>query len=369
MAANPAYSDDKIVVDRTHHDYTDLKAPILSEQAGDKTVTSHDEKMPSESSKVYSDEKVASNSSKGFSDEKMSATEASNVSAPSDGKEAFVPGGTDDKIPAADTATPQAAEKIPADESISSATQRTPTDGSWATQTRSTSRSYREYTFHHASWKLNQDVVVDPNLQAVYFTESSGFSRSREDVVLHSVSSNMAMKGTSLTPEEGKCCQSVAFAQFAHRNPDSVQLGLGTSDRMNTVKWSQLTRSGEADDWRLIIPNGSGTLTFRLSTAANAGDAYPETPASMASVGDVKAAIGSFKLVDSGLGIPLAAYTEQKALTSFKKRGKLRLFDGALSDIKSLSEQEMEQLVVLACAVLNEKRRRKSFRKWTGIGG
>lgn len=356
MATIPAYSDDKIVVDGSHPHNADVKSLSLQEQTNDKIVATHDEKLALDGSGAYTNEKMAT-------------TEAVNPPDAPDGKE-VTPADGEHKVLAAETKAPQAAEKIPADDSISATAERTPTDTSWASQTRTTSRSYREYTFHHTSWKLNHNVIVDPNNQAMYFAENSGFTRSREDVVLHGVIGDTAAKGNSLTAEEGKACPSIAFAQFAHRNPDAVQLGLGRSDHMNSVKWFELTRSGEADDWRLVIPNGTGKLAFRLATTTNGAEidpASPDTPTSHLP-SDNRAPLGSFTLIDSGLGIALAKYTEQKAMSSWKKRGKLRLFDRGLSDIKSVSEQEMEQLVVLSCAVLNEKRRRKSVRKWTGIG-
>lgn len=357
------YSDDKIFVAASNDHLRDTSSAsqlaTLEQHSDEKIAAPHDEKILSQGSTSVSDEKVLTTSSK-------------STPPASDDKQVVGHGSSEQKILAPSSLDTVPAEKIPAVEpDFALTTQRATTDASQTSQTRSAPRVYREYGFHHTSTlKLNHNVIVDPNGQAMYLAAVSGFAKGREDVVLHSIADGMAAKGTNLTAEEGKTCAGVAFAQFPHKKPNLVQLALGSSSHMNQVKWYELSRSSETDDWRLMISNGPNLLRLRLSTtnATKMGSDSPVSASPHSAHDDGKSTLGSFIFVDSGLGIALASYTEQKTMTSWKKRGKLRIYDRAFSDVNGLREQEMEQLVVLCCAVLNEKRRRSTLRKWTGMG-
>jgi hypothetical protein len=365
----PAFSDDKIVVDPADDTHGDFKshssATVVNDQQDGKMVSS-------------AEEKIDTTLTPGPSDEKVPAVDPSTTSPnTSTEKQAIAsPNATDQKIPANTTTNTNAtpSEKIPTIEPDTDSTvpQRAPTTtSSWggSTSTRHPARVYREYAFHHTTaWKMNHNVVVDPNNAALYLVAVSGFAKGREDVVLHAISEELAAKGASLTAEEGKGCQGVAFAQFPHKRPDMVQLGLGSSGRMAEVKWFELKREAEGGDWWLGL-GGEGGRRLRLATTTGSAGGDGESPSVESPGGeDARATVGSFKFVDSGLGVALASYTEQKVLTSWKKRGKLRIYDRALRDVEVLSEEDMEHLVVLCCAVLNEKRRRKTVRKWAGMG-
>lgn len=243
-----------------------------------------------------------------------------------------------------------------------------PTPSSLVSRSHSTLRSYQEHSFYHCTaFRMNHNIVTDSNNDAAYFVEVSGFTKGREDVVVRAMPHQAAMKGSTLTAEEGKTGPCTAFAQFPHGRNDFVRLALGDYERMNSVRWFDLSRPSELEEWTLSATGEADSVTFRLSTSGAessmvAVDSSPTTPI------DSKASNGSFKVIGAQHNMVMAAYTEQKAMTSWKKRGKLRLYDGTLSGLQSLEEHDVEVLIVLCCAVLNEKRRRKTVRKWAGMG-
>ncbi|ETN41376.1 uncharacterized protein HMPREF1541_03311 [Cyphellophora europaea CBS 101466] len=355
------YSDDKILVDGKAGQPGDLKPKSSREAFGS----------------IERDDKILAMNDGRFPSDKQAASTEDNddkISAPGAQKQAMSTLDTNDKFPISALVDNQSSDKIPTIGHETLASTRSLID---KPRLKSHSRSYREYSFHHTTaWKLNHNVVIDPNNHAMYLIEVSGFTKGREDVVLHSVTDGLASKGNALTAEEGKTCPNVAFAQFPHKKPQLVRLGLGDYEHLNTVKWLELNRPGDNDDWILTVPNGTDSLSFRLVSAQSAADSDPlasvtpsaHSPSSLAPANDTKGPAGNFRFVDVGLGAALAAYTEQKAMTSWKKRGKLRLYDDALSGAGLLSGQELEQAIVLCCAVLNEKRRQKAIRKWSGLG-
>jgi hypothetical protein len=76
--------------------------------------------------------------------------------------------------------------------------------------------------------------------------------------------------------------------------------------------------------------------------------------------------VGTFKFTSSGNPAALAMYSENKLSKTWKKRGKLRFYDNQVDDPAVAAEIEL--LVVLCCAVTNEKRRRKTWKKWALMG-
>ena len=118
------------------------------------------------------------------------------------------------------------------------------------------SRSYREHSFWHtAPWRPTHNIITDPEGSARFFIEVSEFTRGKQDVSIHDVTSNphAASKGDRITVEEGKGSPVVGFAQFPHGTNDLIRLALGDSNQMSTVKWVDMKRSGE-DDWALAVP-------------------------------------------------------------------------------------------------------------------
>lgn len=227
------------------------------------------------------------------------------------------------------------------------------------------SGSYREHSFCHASaLRLNHNVVVDPNGQASYFIEVSGFAKGRDDVVVHSIRKDIAHKGNALTPEQGKVCPAVAFAQFPHGRDNFIQIGLGDHHHMSSIRWLELSRDSERADWSLHLPGKPSrifTLATNLDSASIASMPSPISPL------DSKSSTGSFRLVDDSTGAIVASYSELKAMSSWKKRGKLRIYDRVLESVDTLSEDELELIIIVCCATMNEKRRRANVRKWTGM--
>jgi hypothetical protein len=290
-----------------------------------------------------------------------------------------------DKMPIIEPDPTTAPERVHTSASLHSTPSTTHPPARHHSQSRA--RSYREHAFYHATaWKMNHNIVVDPNNHATHFIQVSPFAKGKEDVIVHAVPPQLASQGSALTPEQGKSCARVAFARFPHGKTDVVSLGVGDPEVVGRVRWFALVRevvgAGEGD-WLLRSEMGVEGVEvsrprFRLLSSAAAGDgggagAMATSPAStdlQSPTGtEAKLAPGSFRFVDAVQATTLAVYNEYKALASFKKRGKLRLYDGAFGDSDGvLGEQDVELLIVLCCAVLNEKRRRKTLRKWTGFG-
>jgi hypothetical protein len=228
------------------------------------------------------------------------------------------------------------------------------------------SGSYQEYAFCHASaLRLNHNVVVDPNGGAIYFVEVAAFAKGRVDVVVHHVKHELAPKGATLTADEGKLCPVVGFAQFPHDRDNLIQIGIGDHHDMSSVKWLELKRIHEVADWKILLP-GDLCHELQLATNLDATSRSSISSASPVSPLDSKSSAGSFRIVDTSTGAIIAAYSELKTMSSWKKRGKLRIYDRAITRVNALSEEDLQLLILLCCASMNEKRRRASVRKWTG---
>ncbi|KPI40575.1 uncharacterized protein AB675_7805 [Cyphellophora attinorum] len=227
------------------------------------------------------------------------------------------------------------------------------------------SGSYQEYAFCHASaLRLNHNVVIDPNGGAIYFVEVAAFAKGRVDVVVHHVKHELASKGATLTADEGKLCSVVGFAQFPHDRDNLIQIGLGDHHDMSSVKWLELKRTHEIADWTIVLP---GSLSHELQLATNLDSSTRSSIPSASPISplDSKSSTGSFRLVETSTGAVIAAYSELKTMSSWKKRGKLRIYDRSVVHVNMLSGEDLQLLIVLCCASMNEKRRRASVRKWT----
>ena len=242
------------------------------------------------------------------------------------------------------------------------------------------SRSYREYSFWHtAPWRPTHNVITDPENMARYFVQVSEFSKGKSDVSIHDImegSPAAASKGDKVGVDEGKSSQIVAFAQFPHGNNNLVRLGLGDSYNMASVKWVNMKAEPDSDDWALFVqaggPSQDTTKVYHFKSTKihlSSSDTEPSTPATTQSQQSLSSgpSIGNYKFVDAESNASLAIYSENKLSKTWKKRGKLRMYEQE-SRAANVSAEEIELLVILCCAVTNEKRRRRTWRKWALIG-
>ena len=240
---------------------------------------------------------------------------------------------------------------------------------------RQPSRSYREYSFWHtAPWRPTHNVITDPESTGRYFIEVSEFSKGKQDVTIHDIAeggSAASLKGDSITADEGKAAPVVAFAQFPSGNSNLVRLGLGDPNTMAAVKWINMTTEPDSKDWALFVPVRDTTKVYHFRSTKSmpaSSDAELATPSTVQSSQTFSASpiVGNYKFTDGESNTTLAIYSENKLAKTWKKRGKLRIYERDRSLDMSVEEQEL--LVVLCCAVTNEKRRRKNWKKWVLIG-
>ncbi len=236
------------------------------------------------------------------------------------------------------------------------------------------SRSYREYSYYHAApWRPTHNTIVDPENCARYFIEVSEFSKGKHDVSFHDVRSTNAQfsaKRENLSVDEGKTCPVVAFAQYPHGTNDQVRIGVGNPEQMNTVRWIQMGRSGPTGPWSVALGTARDQerrFEWRTGRAASSDAASPVTDTPDVSSGG-QPVPGTMQFVDVQRGEAIAMYTELKIGRSLKKRGKLRMYEDAVAGV-SQYEKDAELLVMLSIAAINEKRRRKTWKKWALIGG
>lgn len=243
------------------------------------------------------------------------------------------------------------------------------------------SRSYREFGFYHvAPWRPTHNTIVDPDNCAKYFVEVSEFSKGKPDVTLRDVKSSdpmFAAKADNLSTDEGKQCRAVAFAQFAHGSKDKVRIGLGDHETMSGVKWAEMSKLRD-DEWQLVVEVKGKRKMFEWKSAKSSSFSSvdgggevstpsSETPPTEPSSGQMPV-MGTFKFVDSSTRLALALYTEAKLVKGWKKRGKMRFYDRRADEEEALSSEDLELLSMMCACVTNEKRRRKTWKKWGTLG-
>ena len=242
-------------------------------------------------------------------------------------------------------------------------------------------RSYREYSYYHAApWRPTHNTIVDPENCARYFIEVSEFTKGKQDVSFRDVRSTNAQfsaKWENLSVDEGKTCPVVAFAQYPHGANDQVRMGVGNPEQMNTVRWVQMSRSGPVEPWSMALGTARDQerkfewRTGRAASSAPSASDY-EAASPVSDIPNVssegKPEPGILQFVDVRKGEVIAMYTELKIGRSLKKRGKLRMYEDVVAGV-SQYEKDIELLVMLSIAAINEKRRRKTWKKWALIGG
>ena len=254
---------------------------------------------------------------------------------------------------------------LPAYASRSNTTTTTHTTPSSLFSHSQTSRSYHEHSFYHlAPWRPTHNTIVDPDNCARYFVEVSEFSKSKPDVTLHDVKGTdhrAAMKGEGLSAEDGKAGRVVAFAQFVSGGESGkVRVGLGDGVRMGSVRWVEMSGLGQKEEWGVVVEGGKEGMERRFEWRAARSGGSGEV--------DGQAVQGAFRFVDAESKAVYAMYTEAKAFKGLKKRGKMRVYDGMLEGDEVVSGEELELLIMMCACVTNEKRRRKTWRKWGTLG-
>lgn len=240
-------------------------------------------------------------------------------------------------------------------------------------------RTYREYSFWHtAPWRPTHNAITDPESGARYFIEVSEFTKGKQDVSIHDVAEGSpaaVLKGDSISVDEGKASPIVAFAQFPSGTKHLVRLGLGDPNNMASVKWVNMKMEPDSDNWALLVPvegkDQTRTRVYHFRTTkfnSSSSDLEPTTPSTVQTQQSFSFApsVGTYAFTDAESNKTLAVYSENKLSKTWKKRGKLRMYER--EPTSNITAEELELLSVLCCAVTNEKRRRKTWRKWALIG-
>ncbi len=262
---------------------------------------------------------------------------------------------------------------------VSSPTATSLTNSSHVKVGRQISRTYREFSFWHtAPWRPTHNVITDPESGARYFIEVSEFTKGKQDVSIHDVAEGhpaAVLKGDRISVDEGKASPIVGFAQFPSGNNNLARLGLGDPNNMAEVKWVNMKTEPDSDDWALFVPTSGAnreiTKVYHFCTTKTnsaSSDMEPSTPSTVQTQQSFSfvPSVGTYAFIDDDSNTTLAIYSENKLSKTWKKRGKLRMYER--EPASNISAEELELLVVLCCTVTNEKRRRKTWRKWALIG-
>lgn len=221
------------------------------------------------------------------------------------------------------------------------------------------SRTYREYNFYYTN-AMTHLIICDPDQQALFFAESSSFTKGKSDIHLHDVANSpdsLSYRGTALSYKEAQGTQVVATADFVQAN--NIKIGLGDPLQPEAAKWMMMRNvyndtKHNVEKYEVLAP-GSGSQAKEVVYQWVKGVAHDNGGKKSGDRGNAK---DTFKMLsDHGV---VASFRNASA-TSFKKRGYLRIFETPAVD-------DILLLIFVSFVALCEKRRRRTVKKSLLLG-
>jgi len=221
------------------------------------------------------------------------------------------------------------------------------------------SATYREYNFYYTNTMAHL-IICDPDQQALFFAESSAFTKGKSDIHFHDIARSpdkLAYRGSSLTAKEGQTTPVVATADFVQAN--NIRIGLGDPLQPESAKWMMMRnvygdakQNNEKYEVRTVKPDAASKEVVYQWVK---GVAEEDGTRGQCERGGSKE---TFKMLSED-GV-IASFRNASA-TSLRKRGYLRIFETSIEDDALL-------LIFVSFVALCEKQKRRMVKKRLLLG-